>query len=106
MRFKRPVFVTPHAIKRFQEHVADLPANDVIAIIQAALQDHRNIIGLQTWDRRPWPVFRCRYQDKEFFVPAQKEQGRKWPFVRTILLPGMELGITHEWKGGRWQWRC
>ena len=39
MIFKQPYYVSPHAVKRFRERVANLPTKTVRTIIQAALQD-------------------------------------------------------------------
>lgn len=102
MRFKHPVFVTPHAVVRFQERVADLPAAQVINLIQAALQDNRQVVGVQIFNKQRRPVFRARYRDKEYFIPLARRREGDWPYVPTILLPGMKTYILYERSGWRW----
>lgn len=100
MRFKKPFFVTPHAVRRFQERIADLPAAQVIRLIQAALQDNRQMAGVQVYNKERCPVFRARYRDVEYMIPiAQQGKGRQWPYVPTVLLPDMRIYILHERRG-------
>jgi hypothetical protein len=103
MRFKYPVFVTPHAVVRFQERVANLPAAQAINLIQAALQDNRQVVGVQIYNKQRRPVFRARYREVEYLIPVARRRDREWPYVPTILLPGMRTHILHERSG--WHWK-
>lgn len=90
MKFKQPYFISPHAVKRFQERVANLPAFKVIIIIQAVLQGIPPIAGIQMYNHQPCYVHKARYREKEYLIPVF-QNGREWPSVPTILLPGMNL---------------
>jgi hypothetical protein len=102
MRFKHPVFVTPHAVTRFQERVADLPAAKVFNLIQAALQDNRQVVGVQIYNKQRRPVFRARYREVEYLIPIARRRDREWPYVPTILLSEMRSYILYERSGWRW----
>lgn len=104
MMFENPVFVTPHAVERFQELVASLPAKTVIILIQAAVQDCRQVVGVQIYNKQRRPVFRAKYQDKEYLIPVARRRDREWPYIPTILLPGMRTHILYERRG--WNWNC
>jgi hypothetical protein len=104
--FKQPYYVSPHAVKRFQERVADLPTKAVRTVIQAALQDTRQMVQVQNYNRRQCPVFRAQYLNKEYLIPVIHEQRKKdsWPVVPTILLPGMAINqVLYERSG--WGWK-
>jgi hypothetical protein len=104
--FKHPFYVSPHAVKRFRERVARLPAKTIRTVIQAALQDNKQTVGVQWFNRQRCPVFRARYLNIDYLIPVLKE-GRKrqdtWPVVPTILLPGMTTNEYTERSG--WPWR-
>lgn len=108
VKFKRPFYVSPHAVKRFRERVARLPTKTIRIIIQAALQDTRQQVMVQYWNKHPCPVYRAQYLDKEFWIPVvyqekqDKPEGEIWPVVPTILLPGMETNVYKERSGWRW----
>lgn len=103
--FDQPYFISPHAIRRFKERIADLPSTQIIVILQAALQNPDHIVGLQTWDKKAWPVYKCRYRNIDYFVLVHKNPGYEWPFVRTILLSEMDIGNLKKWRGGKWHWK-
>lgn len=105
MMFTQPFYVSPHAVKSFRERVADLPTRKVRAIIQAALQDNRQKVLVGIYDHQPHPIYRARFCDVEYLVPAIKERRKKdgWPVVLTILLPGMSLGTIIGERSG-WSW--
>ncbi len=108
MRFKRPFFISSHAVRRFRERVARLPTRTIRTIIQAALQDNYQQVMVQAWNKRPRPVYRAQYMDKEYWIPViqqdrtEKSAGELWPVVPTILLPGMEANIYKERNGWHW----
>jgi len=101
--FANPVFVTPHAIKKFQERIAHLPTKPIIALIQAAVQDCRQMVGVQIYNKQRSPVFRAKYRDKEYLIPVARRRDREWPYIPTILLPGMRTYILYEKSG--WNWK-
>lgn len=89
-QFKHPFFVSPHAVIRFQERVANIPAGQVIIIIQSALQDHGLPIQVEYRDSQICPIFRARYRDKTYYIPVAKGEGA-WPAVPTIYGEESEL---------------
>lgn len=104
--FKQPYYVSPHAVQRFKERVADLPDKTARVIVQAALQDNRQVVQVQNYNRRQCPIFKAQYLDKEYIIPVIFEQRKKdaWPVVPTILLPGMRINpILYEGSGWRWE---
>ena len=106
MKFKQPFYVSPHAVKRFRERVADLPTKTIRIIIQAALQDNRQVVEVQNYNHRQCPVFRAKYLEKVYLIPVIYEERKKnaWPVVPTILLPGMRMNqILYERSGWRWK---
>lgn len=108
MKFKQPYYGSPHAVKRFRERVARLPTKTIRIIIQAALQDNRQQVMVQSWNKQPCPVYRAQYQDKEFLIPVvyqkkgDKPVGELWPVVPTVLLPGMGTNVYSERSGWTW----
>jgi len=103
--FKQPFYVPPHAIERFRERVADLPTKTIRQVIQAALQDDKQIVGVQTWDKKPNVVYHAQYQDVKYMIMVQKDLRKfdnTWPIVRTILADGMETKIKYERRGWKW----
>lgn len=105
MKFKYPFYVSPHAVQRFKERVADLPTRTVRIIIQAALQDNRQVVEIQGYNHSLQPVFRAKYAGVEYLIPVLEETRKKdaWPVVPTILLSGMETYKIYERSG--WHWK-
>ncbi|MCK9328183.1 MAG: hypothetical protein M0P69_21985 [Bacteroidales bacterium] len=93
MRFAQPFYVSPHAVQRFRERVADLPTRTIRVIIQAALQGCRQLVGYQIYDRKKCPVYKARYQGSEYMIPVriEKRKVNAWEVVPTILSPGMRI---------------
>lgn len=91
--FRQPFYVSPHAVKRFRQRVATLPTRTIRTIIQAQLQGCRELITMQVYNRQRCPVYRGRYQGKEFLIPVLHDRRKKdaWSVVPTILLPGMTI---------------
>ena len=105
LMFRQPFYVSPHAVKRFKERVADLSTRTVRAIIQAALQGSQQIVVVQRFNRQECPVFKARYRDVEYLIPVLRDQFKikdAWPVVPTILLPGMETNTIYERRGWHW----
>ena len=83
-----------------------MPTKVVRVVIQAALQDTRQAVQVQNYNRRQCPIFRAQYLDKEYLIPVIYEERKKdnWPVVPTILLLGMRTNpILHERSGWRWK---
>jgi len=105
MIFKQPFYVSPHAVKRFREYIADLPTRTIRTIIQATLQDNKQPVRVQIFNRLPCPIYSARYRDIEYLIPVIHESRKTdaWPVVPTILLPWMKTNpIIYERSGWRW----
>ena len=102
--FKQPFYVPPHTVSRFRERVVDLPTKTIRMIVQAALQDNKQLVGVQTWDKRPCVVYRSQYRDIKYLIVVQRDTQKNdaWPVVRTILSDGMETKIRYERMGWNW----
>lgn len=96
--FKNPYFITPHAVKRFQEEVANIPASLVIFEIQKALQEPRNLIEFEIRNEQFVPIFACQYKGFIYYVPVIKGK-KEWPAVPTIH--GRESIIHERIKRGK-----
>ena len=98
IEFRRPYFVTPHAMKRFRERVLSLLGRDlqdleIVQIINAALQVRRDPAWTY-WvghgkDRQLSRVYPALYAGVRYYIPAVKNPGREWLYVPTILGPDM-----------------
>lgn len=80
---KYPFFVSPHAVKRYQERVLDIPARYVIWNIQDGL---RRVEKIRT-SIRNGAEYHCRanhYHCMDFRAVVVTEPGRDWPVVATI----------------------
>jgi len=105
MRFKQFFYIPPHTVQRFRERVAALPTRKIRTIIQAALQDNTQLVGVQTWDKSPSVVYFARYRDKSYQIIVTREikkQNNVCPVVRTILVGEMETKTQYKRRG--WDW--
>lgn len=106
MRFERPFYVSPHAVDRFKERVADLPTKTVRTLIQAALQDPAQEAVITGYNKGVPArfIYRARYKDKEYRIVVQREmrKQRAWPVVKTVLASEMEVANYGTIKGVRW----
>lgn len=103
--FKQPYYVSPHAVDQFRERVAaDLPTKTIRTIIMAALQDQRQTVAVQMYNKRPCPVYSAKYLSVEYLIPVIHERKKKdgWPVVPTILLPDMDINKIYERRGWKW----
>lgn len=105
MIFKQPFYVSPHAVERFRQRVADLPTKTIRIIIQSALQNNKQQVDVQIFNRRLCPVHRARYRDVEYLIPVIHPENKvdAWPVVPTVLTPEMETNKLYEKRGG-WHW--
>lgn len=105
MSFEQPFYVAPHAVKRFRERVANLPTKTIRTIIMAALQDNRQQVAVQIYNRKPCPIYHAQYLDVKYLIPVIHEEKKKdgWPVVPTILESGMDANpIIYERRGWKW----
>lgn len=102
-QFKQPYFVTAHAVQRFQEEVARIPAHRVLQVVQEALQNPGEPVEFERRDGQLCPIFRCEYEGFVYYVPVAKGKG-EWPAVPTVHGYG---SIIHERiKRGKKQKGC
>lgn len=92
MKFDKPYFVTPHAVIRFRERVANLSAKDIILTVQAALQNPGEPVEFEYIKGQLAPIFACTYNGFTYYVPVVKGE-KGWPAVPTIYGYGC---ILHE----------
>lgn len=85
-----PFFVSPHAVERFRHYVAELPAGEIIRIIQQNLQHPGNPIQWEIKSGTLAPIFQFSYGDKKYYVPVMPGDG-EWPVVPTIIGQGSQL---------------
>lgn len=80
--FAEPIFVTPHAIDRFQERIAPLDAERVIEVVQSELAHGRRLIE----DHRPGEiVYQGIYDDKVFYVVIRPSDiAGEWPAAVSV----------------------
>lgn len=90
--FKQPYFITAHAVKRFQERVANINSARVIEVIQEALQDPGAPVEFERRQGQMLPIFKCNYEGFTYYVPVAKGKG-DWPAVPTVYGRG---AIIHE----------
>jgi hypothetical protein len=105
MRFAQPYYVSPHAVQRFRQYVADLPDKTIRTIIQATMQDQKQRVTVQVYDHDPCPIYKAKYRGIEYLIPVQRDKKKTnaWPVVPTILLPWMRTGrIIGERSGWNW----
>lgn len=94
IKFIQPFFVAPHAVERFQERVAHIPAAQVILVVQAALQVKKEPAWIfKMRDGRLCWVYAAKYAGVIYYIPvARQDRGwgkGDWPVVPTILGPDM-----------------
>lgn len=106
MRFEQPYYVSPHAVQRFREYIADLPEETIRVIIQATLQDQKQKVMVQIYDHEPSPIYKAKYMDIEYLIPVQRDRKKinAWPVVPTILLSWMRTGRIIGERSG-WNWK-
>ena len=96
IEFRRPYFVTPHALHRFRERVLallghNLPDMLIIQIINAALQVRRDPAWTYRWghgkERQLTKTYAAMYAGVRYYIATARNPDRDWPFVATILGP-------------------
>jgi len=81
MQFDQPYFVTPHAVKRFQERVAQVSAAEAIRALQAMMQDQGTPVDVDTKGR---PVYAGWYESRSVYIPVVEGEGA-WPSIPTVF---------------------
>ena len=85
MKFKKPFFITPHAVERFQERIYDISAAEIINIIQSLLQKRSGLIEFDVKNRKIHELYRKNYKEKPVYVPVVYDKSKEWPVVPTIM---------------------
>ncbi len=85
MKFEKPCFVTNHAIEQFQKRFVDIPAAEIIDIVQQSYNKNQLPINAKIKDGKLSLLFQGEYQGKSFCFPMIEEEGKEWPIVPTIL---------------------
>lgn len=87
--FARPYFVTPHAVDRFRERIADIPPAQVIEVVQAMLQDPGLPVDAEMRDGKLTLIYRGEFGGKAVYLPVvqcdEPAEGRTWPVVVTVM---------------------
>ena len=103
-KFRRPFFICPHAVTRFKERVVDIPAAEVITIVQAALQIQRKPAwAFKMRNGKIAKTYSAKYGGVLYYIPVVKQEGDNWPIVPTILNSKMGEKSEEErklWKTG------
>lgn len=80
--FEEPIFVSPHAIDRFQERIAPRNAEEVIRVIQFQLNTFAQRV---VEPHRPNDItYRGRYLGKWFYMNLERGEG-EWPAVTSVM---------------------
>lgn len=92
--FDQPFFITPHAVKRYQQRVRSTTAHEAITRIQSVLQENQPIDTI-TYDHRPAKIYIATDCGVVFYLPVMPGDG-DWPAV-VSLLP-LEYGIYPRFR--------
>ena len=102
MKFKVPYFISNHAIDRFRQYVDDIPAADIIRLLQLRLQDPGEPVQWEIRGSMLTPIFRWFYQregkTRICYIPVVPGEG-EWPAVPTIL--GSNSPLHKDLSAGR-----
>lgn len=100
MKFKKPFFVTPHAVERFQERIEDIPAADVINKVQSLLQSKIGLIEVDVKDGKMRELYHKNHKNKPVYIPVIYDRQKNWPIVPTIM--GKESVIHGKYVRGEY----
>ena len=81
--FEKPHFVAPHAVRRFRERVADIPAEEVIVAVQALLQEPGLPVDADLREGGLTLIYAGRHAGKPVYLPVVAGKG-DWPCVPTV----------------------
>lgn len=99
---RHPFFISPHAVRRFQAHVANIPAPEVILAIQERIQNPGEPVQWQIINGTLAPVFQAKYPNgtktRTYYIPVVPGEG-EWPAVPTIISSNSPL--HKKWCAGR-----
>ena len=110
--FAKPYFVTPHAVERFRERVADIPPARVIEVVQEMLQDPGLPVDAELRDGKLALIYRARYAGKTVYLMVGRGdaagEDKPWPAVITVM---SEESVIHNVlcrkdtkRGRRWRY--
>lgn len=83
--FERPYFVTPHAVDRFRERIADIPAAKVIEAVQEMLQNPGLPVDAEMREGKLTLIYRGYFNGKAVYLPVVREKDKEWPIVPTVM---------------------
>lgn len=110
--FAQPYFVTPHAVQRFRERVADIPPARVIEVVQEMLQDPGLPVDAEIRDGKLALIYRARYAGKTVYLTVGRGdaagEDKPWPAVITVMseesvLHGVLCRVDTK-RGRRWRY--
>jgi hypothetical protein len=92
-------YITSHAVEQFQTRIALLPPQEVRQeILSNFLPWECKLLGYVRWNGHVGPVFRGKYDDKEYLILMQTDIENKH---RGILIPTIVLADaikTMKWE--------
>ncbi|HHV61129.1 MAG TPA: helix-turn-helix domain-containing protein [Firmicutes bacterium] len=83
--FEHPYFVTPHAVDRFRERIADIPPAQVIEAVQDMLQAPGLPVDAEMRDGKLVLIYRGSFNGKAVYLPVVRENDKEWPIVPTVM---------------------
>ena len=95
--YSRPYFVTPHAVNRFKERVANIPPAKIIHTINTQMQNDALPIEAE-WRHKISLIYRCHYYDKMYYPVVVSEDEKEWPAIITVM--GEESAIHRKGISG------
>ena len=94
--FERPYFVTPHAVRRFQQRIADVSRADAIRAVQALLQEPGLPVDAQVRDGKLCVLYRIERAGVLMHFGVTHDPAREWPTVTTVF--GRHKRTFKHWK--------
>jgi transposase-like protein len=89
--FEQPYFVPAHAVRRFQQRVADLPREEVLGALQGALQTAQPVLA-RSYDGKLSLVLEAEYNGKKLYCPVlYTGKAEEWPVVLTVETEGQHI---------------
>lgn len=82
-QFKKPYFITNHAIESFQKKIFNLRPAEIIFLLQYWLQRGEPFEIFMHKGKPTW-TFRRDLLNKPVYIPVTINKGREWPVVPTI----------------------
>lgn len=100
MRYEMPFFVTPHAVDRFRERVADIPPARVIDFILRAMQNPGLPLNVEYAGHYLCPIYRVWYGSRPAYIPVTPgSHADGWPSIPTVYSVESALHIKYHTGG-------